>query len=1412
MKKRILLVLLVISLSLLMMPTVLASGITNVKSPESMDESTADRPSDYVGSNTYIDNTNNIELSDINDSPRVLLIENTDPWDSTANQTVLSNITKYDKVSTVNFLDVDLSNYNVIVFANDQTLYAYENYKDIKNYLETFARLGGVIVFGACDNGWSDGQLNEKLPGGVGKMNVYAPYNYVADPTHPIVTGELTDNLVLTDNDLYGNFCSHIVFDESTLPKETNVILREKETNLPTLIEYPLGQGKIIASGLTWEHNYVNANAFARKSMDDLYTYAVSICKNGSIIDSNSTSDGAPQIISAKITYKGTKYDLFSKAITIEKDSNIKASIEATVENNGCENVKVYVTQGVGKETDITGVCKDFTPGKDFSAGKDIYILAVDEKTGKSTSKRTKLKVSSSKDGSLGAASGVEGLNFKFGKDVGFTIPDSVPVFGGTEINWSFDFIPITFEYDKEDDNKLNIVIGGNVISEEYEKNGVKRKYFKNLDFKKYKKDISHAARTQRHDLKDLRKYFDKDKGKKKNMNLFGGAVSGSGKGGTGGDIDFMGYAEMKYIDGQWKFVEGVIKLDAEIKYTYEGQIFIWVVPCYYEFGGGVGAGFEGKMIDLNPDSFTPKFEGYLSAKILAEIGGGIGISGVATAGASGEGSLNLKTALERKYIKSWGEGSASFHVKLFGKTVAEKEFARGDFLIYETGSNKGLIKDKNGIELSSLDEPYEAIDINSVYENESRAYAKNPTEWRGSEPKVNLMTADYTNKDLKLLAENVYTESAPQICEIDGKKVMITQWDNTNRADIDRTMLVYSVYDVKSGTWSKPAAVDDDGTADFYPCFKDGYLVWQNSKTTLSDNMTLKEIAQTGEICAAKWNGSGFDKPIAITNNNSLDTLPMAAATEDGASVVWVTNTEDDILGITGKNSIMRADFDGKSWSASKVVKNDLNAITNITAGTVNDKFCVAYVADDDNDLNTINDRDIRIINDAGETQLTDNDILDSNPVFAGNMIYYYSGGNIAYSNINGSNTQTVFSEAKPGLTDAFDVDSKGRNRAIWWTKSENGGAEVYSSLYTDGAWSDEIKITDVGNMAKYPSGILNDDGSMVVAFNNGILENNEIVKTDLYTVSVNPSYDLELTDAYIDEDTMTVYATVTNCGELTVDLYKLTINDNGVNAAKTIIKPLKAGESAEIEIVYNKPKSLTEHDFEVAVATIYGDEYNSQNNSAMLSVGHADISVDNVDVNVDEGKITADISNIGYTDAQNVTVLLRENSADGTVIDEQTVDVGVNETNSVEFTFGKSAMRFYDSTKQFYITAEYGGEEASVGNNDGYAVFTSPSGAADYQTELLSYDNIDGQYMINSVAVNNTDADLTCQIYTAVYSADGVLKDCGTVDAAIAANDDTGVDICVSCELESGDTIKTFMWKNQEPLCNAAEMVIEP
>jgi len=251
-------------------------------------------PPDYIEENTFID-TETFRIASQEPSKKVLLVEDVLPWRSTANQVVLGSIAEYQKVTTSQFLTIDLSEYSVIVFANDQPFSSYGNYIEFKEYMELFASMGGVIVFGACDAGWAQGSLIEKLPGDVSKRTRYELRNYISDDSHPIVTASLSDNIALLDGDLTGSYCSHVSFDEESLPAGSKVILREESSDRPTLVEYPLGKGRVIASGLTWEFAYTRAGQsglygrvghYAQKAMDDMFRYAIRV----SSIDVNDLS------------------------------------------------------------------------------------------------------------------------------------------------------------------------------------------------------------------------------------------------------------------------------------------------------------------------------------------------------------------------------------------------------------------------------------------------------------------------------------------------------------------------------------------------------------------------------------------------------------------------------------------------------------------------------------------------------------------------------------------------------------------------------------------------------------------------------------------------------------------------------------------------------------------------------------------------------------------------------------------------------------------------------------------------------------------------------------------------------------------------------------------------------------------
>ncbi len=212
----------------------------------------------------------------------VLLVEDTLPWSTSTNEKVLNDlveagaITFYDKSSTNSLSKTDFSGYSVILIANDQSTASYNRLEEVKSALDSYVYDGGVVIFGACDNGWKGGNISFKLPGGVSKLFKLDYYNKIADSTHPVVTAELSDRIPLTDSDLHSTYCSHTYFDSDSFVDGTNVIFTDSEGNA-TLIEYAYGTGTVLASGLTWEYSavYRDYAQFSPKGYDDLILYAL---------------------------------------------------------------------------------------------------------------------------------------------------------------------------------------------------------------------------------------------------------------------------------------------------------------------------------------------------------------------------------------------------------------------------------------------------------------------------------------------------------------------------------------------------------------------------------------------------------------------------------------------------------------------------------------------------------------------------------------------------------------------------------------------------------------------------------------------------------------------------------------------------------------------------------------------------------------------------------------------------------------------------------------------------------------------------------------------------------------------------------------------------------------------------------
>ena len=265
---------------------------------------------------------------------KVLLIQDHAPWGSPANTAYLDKVgAKYDMVTSAQAVSLDFSAYRMIITANNQNPTILQNLTLIKAKLEQYVSDGGVLFFGICDNSQIPSYT---IPGNIVRIYELDNNNKIVDYNHHIVTGEFTDNGALTDAMLYGNQCSHTYFDPLTFPPGTRIILQNTKNN-PTLIEYPLGKGMVIASGLTWEWAAINYNpltgvaAYGPVAMEGYFMYGIALA--GGLPQGITFEPGAASLLigqTLQLTAAILPEDPMFDAITWESDNPTVATVSAS--------------------------------------------------------------------------------------------------------------------------------------------------------------------------------------------------------------------------------------------------------------------------------------------------------------------------------------------------------------------------------------------------------------------------------------------------------------------------------------------------------------------------------------------------------------------------------------------------------------------------------------------------------------------------------------------------------------------------------------------------------------------------------------------------------------------------------------------------------------------------------------------------------------------------------------------------------------------------------------------------------------------------------------------------------------------------------------------------------------------------
>ena len=459
---------------------------------------------------------------------------------------------------------------------------------------------------------------------------------------------------------------------------------------------------------------------------------------------------------------------------------------------------------------------------------------------------------------------------------------------------------------------------------------------------------------------------------------------------------------------------------------------------------------------------------------------------------------------------------------------------------------------------------------------------------------------------EYEVLQSSISPQTEPLIATVNGEKIMVFITEDSRRDDVNRTVLVYSLYDPVSKTWSAPLPVDanDDGTADFYlQIISDGkemWVTWHNTKEILPANATLEDILKNAEISVARFDSKSraFKDVTTLTRNNYLDTLPQIAIKGDGNPVVvWVSNENNNIPGLplsdsssvqSNDNVIMISEFNGISWSPAKAITPTIGAVVELSIGLLNGNIRVAYITDADNEYRTIDDRSLILVDLNGNIIKTlASDTAVSNPRFDKinniDTLSWYELIEIPNgSAINGE--ETIFGtdirsitadngeirsllDAPEMPTTNYEIVNGDGMSAIIYPLFENGRGSFAARLFDKDNKSFGIpfklkEMPNTGDFANYYSGLISDDGNFYIAYTAtrmaimGEGATAELIETnDLCIWEGAPLQNIRLAGMYYSDDvkpgqSLKVTAYVENIGGLPVSGFIVTVNDKPVIA----------------------------------------------------------------------------------------------------------------------------------------------------------------------------------------------------------------------------------------------------------------------
>lgn len=735
----------------------------------------------------------------------------------------------------------------------------------------------------------------------------------------------------------------------------------------------------------------------------------------------------------------------------------------------------------------------------------------------------------------------------------------------------------------------------------------------------------------------------------------------------------FCGYAEIDYSSGEYVIKDGglVMTGEAGLKAEYP----FWGI-CYATFGikGKVGAKILWELQDSG--SYAQKFSASLAVTPSIGVGAKLISKEVASVEVGLSGTVTGEVSLPAESL-----------AKAVSLSLSAKAYAKATLLWVLGGTYN-----------------FEFFDYQLYPElkNNKEKMLKAPAI--GENDLTPLDRSYLTGGIIGVNSDDVYPYASPKLARLsDGTIIAFWLADNGKKGQYNRTTLYYSVKE--DSEWSTPAAMCENGTADYAPKIAVSenkvYVLWGRASESYTDEtFDIGTALSKTELVYSCYENGVFSSPCIVSApTGKYQAIYSIASDENGNAVIaWVENSENDYNLSSGKNTVQYREIRNGVLQETSIVTENAGTVTGLTAGYGRDNSAeVAYTT----------------IDNAGGTEKYS--VYVGKKTFADLTKPYtditYQKGSY-YCVVENELYRYLFGIFVPtGIVTANGKYTVMQDGSIVYTVNNGFRNELYISYCVDGKYLPSVQLSSYGkhisefDVTATKNGVL----AFVSADNLSDADGEDpFTTTDLICAEITGKTDIAVNDIVsydetelIPGKTVVLSSQVKNNSTAQINSFSVVLKDGDeIVATKKYSQVLKPGQTLEIEIDYSVPEAFSKRTLTLDV--IAQNDSDLSNNSYSVTLGKADLQL--VDCTVNNGIITGTVKNTGFDIAVAPVLDIEHFSSSSTKLSQINFDdLAAGEEINFEYSVPEEYNTFdnYYDCNRFILSLNTDTEESYLANN---------------------------------------------------------------------------------------------------------------